>query len=137
MGRYVMLVSGLLATLLGVFLLLDSVAGVAMGQVIIPAPPLCNDHRASDSLAACADPGVQCAGQSEGRCTDSQVSYYEVKQDFPTACIYSPGNSCVTTEENCYRPTRCHWDMVEGKCIIDPSMDNPWIKAQKRKTISC
>lgn len=142
MKRPLLTLIGCLGALLGLALLLDFVSN-AFGQ-LIPIPP-CDDTYASNSVGSCGRPDgdyydCSSANGAQASCTNENIEYIDVKEDFPTDCTYLKGTAtnCNRPDKDCWRRVKCMYDEDTNKCTIDPDASgNFWHQKLKRETKLC
>ena len=143
MNRKLLTVFGCLGALLGLALLLDVISKAFAEPTPVPIPN-CDDKYASNSVGSCGNPaGYNQCNDSNGNaanCTGGTFRYAEVKQDFPTDCVYLLGTkkNCNMPDANCWRGVTCRYDTTTNVCSINPNGTTLlWNDSPKRTTVSC
>lgn len=115
-------------------------------------------HRWPDNPSMCKTDVPFCNGASDSNiCASTEISYYEVKDDFPQSdpldptltCTQIVGGSGVYTVWNshtkivsppaqCYKRVYCVWDpsTQPGKCVYYADA-GPWISKPKPTLLQC
>lgn len=113
-------------------------------------------HRKPFNPGMCKTGLQLCAGtQNPYTCEDSNISYYEVKQDFPQGTIENSTMTCVqqvggtgqfqiwaehtqvvSPAAQCYVLVRCRWDAQTRKCVRAEYI-SAWYYEPKLQAVPC
>jgi hypothetical protein len=141
MKRKLLTICACLAGAVGLSMLLDLRSSVYGDPV-----PTCDDKYASNGVGSCGIPdGKTVCSFWDGQKTNcstvtaSLLSAVEVKQDFPTECIYQKdvNTNCNAPDRDCWRYVGCKYDDDAKKCLINPDDVSGWNVKAKRETVTC
>lgn len=134
MIRRTLLAIGLLASVLGLTIVVDSVFADDCGGSCCCNS--CPHEQASIDTEACKTDVRVCAGQNQSGCDSTTNTFSFVKEDFPKSCVTAQGDTkCDEPLSNCDRSAQCIWD--GGKCIDDDDFQGVWNSSKKRTTNPC
>ncbi len=137
--RNLSLAIGLLASILGLSILVDTAMADGCGCCCCCCCNSCPNTMASTSTMACTS-AIICLGQDDINCLNHPNNLmYEVMNDFPRSFADNPDPTantvCNAPLRNCSRPTGCMIDS-DGKCATKPG-SNVWASAAKNTTEKC
>jgi len=138
MKRHAFLAIGLLASILGLTVLVDTTFadGCCCCCDCCGGGGVCGESPTPATKACASGPQVpQCIGEvNQVGCEQNGGPQRFEVADFPKACTTTPGSNTVCNEPNanCSRPTACVWK--NNACGTDPTANNAWNNQQPKPT---
>lgn len=134
-GSSVLAITGIVV---GLGLLVNSLATLALAQGGATQPIPCDKHRASTATAPCYDNFVDCLDQPSQWCADTIGNFRDHNYMWPAQCVpTSNQTNCPSASELCYGDVDCEWNPMMGICVPVPGSERNLIRRNMRYTVAC